>query len=197
MFVQCIRARVRDREALERARDRWETELAPAAIGFVGSTGGITPTGEVVLLARFESAAAAAENGNRPEQDAWWSEMVATLDGEPTVRDTEDVDVVFDHGCDEAGFVQIMTGSGDPTRLKDLNARFAAEASQLRPDLVGGYSCFFADGTFADVSYFTSEADARAAESQEMPEAVQALFGELGGAVSDLEYHDLGEPWIV
>lgn len=197
MFVQCIRGRVRDRAALERARERWETELRPDAVGFLGSTGGVTPSGEVVVMARFESAARAAENGSRPEQDAWWQEVVAALDGDPTVRDTEDVDVMFEHGCDDAGFVQIMTGTADPAALKDLNGRFAAEAAHLRPDLIGSYCAFFPDGTFADVSYFTSEADARAAESAEMPEAVQDLFAELGSTVGDLEYHDVVDPWIL
>lgn len=196
MIVQCIRGRVGDRVALERARTRWEQELRPDAVGFLGSTGGVTPAGDVLLLARFESPEAAAANSRRPEQDAWWQELVAALAGEPEVRDTEAVDVLFDHGCDDAGFVQIMTGSGDEAALRDLDRRFAEEASGLRPDLLGGYRTYFADGTFVDVAYFTSEAEARAAEAQPMPEAVQALMAELGAVVGDMEYHDLPEPWI-
>lgn len=197
MFVQCIRGKVRDREALERARDRWDRELRPDAVGFLGSTGGVTPGGEVVLLARFESAEAAATNGSRPEQGAWWQEMVGALEGEPVVLDTENVSVLFERDCDRAGFVQVMTGSGDEAALRDLDRRFVEEASGLRPDLLGGYRAFFADGSFADVAYFTNEAEARAAESQPMPESVQALFAELGEVVQDMEWHDLRDPWIV
>lgn len=197
VFVQCIRGRVRDAEGLDRARVRWDTELRPRAVGFLGSTGGITPAGELVLVARFESSAAAAANSGRPEQDAWWQEVLAALDGEPTVKDTETVEVLFDHGCDRAEFVQIMTGTGDEAALRDLDRRFAEEAAHLRPDLLGGHRSYFEDGSFADVAYFTSEADARAGESQPMPESVEQLFAELREVVPDMEWHDLHEPWIV
>lgn len=197
MFVQCIRGRVRDPAGLERARVRWETELRPRAVGFLGSTGGITPAGEVVLVARFESQAAASANSGRPEQDEWWREVLAALDGEPTVKDTENVDVLFDHGCDRAEFVQIMTGTGDEAALRDLDRRFAEEAAHLRPDLLGGHRSYFEDGSFVDVAYFTGEADARAAESQPVPESVEQLFAELRAVVPDMEWHDLPEPWIV
>lgn len=196
MMVQLIRARVRDREALERAKDRWERELRPRAVDFVGSTGGITADGELVLLARFGSRSAAQTNSARPEQDAWWQEVLAALDGEPSVKDTENVDVLFDHGCDTAGFVQVMEGSGDEAALRALDSKFLESVLPLRPDVLGAYRAYFADGSFADITYFASEAEARAGESQEMPPEVAALFDELAGVVSDMRYHDLTEPWI-
>ena len=197
MFVQFVKAKVSDVAGAKAAVARWERDLRPEAVGFLGSTGGLNAAGEWVTVARFESASAAAANGARPEQDAWWQEMVACVDGEPALKETENVVVLFENGCDDAGFVQILEGSGEEAALRDLDQRFLAFAAELRPDLLGGYRAFFADGTFADVAYFTSEADARAAESQAMPPEVEALIAELGSTVTDMTYHDIAEPIIL
>ena len=61
------------------------------------------------------------------------------LDGEPELKETENVVVLFENGCDDAGFVQIMEGTGDESKLRDLDQRFLAFAAELRPDLLGGY----------------------------------------------------------
>ena len=197
MFVQFIKAKVSDVPGATAAGARWERDLRPGAVGFLGSTGGLNASGEWIVAARFESAAAAAANGARPEQDAWWQEMAACVDGVPALKETENVVVLFENGCDDAGFVQIMEGAGDEVALRDLDQRFLAFAAELRPDLLGGYRAFFPDGTFADVAYFTSEADARAAESQTVPPELEALFAELGSAVTDMTYHDIAEPIIL
>jgi hypothetical protein len=197
MFVQFIRGQTRDRAAVQAQFDRWVQELKPGAVGFVGSTSGITADGMVVSLCRFESAAAAAKNGARPEEGEWWRDFVADLDGEPEVKDTDDAEVLFDRGCDDARFVQIMLGSGDPETLRDLDRRSQEVGADLRPDLLGGYRAFFADGSFADVAYFTSEADARAAESQPVPDNIKALFDERTAAVGEMTYIDIAEPRII
>lgn len=196
MFVQFIRGRVRDPEGVKRQIERWARELEPGAAGFVGSTVGITPGGELVALARFESAEAARANSARPEQDAWWKDFVACLDGEPVVKETENVGPVFDRGCDAARFVQVMEGTGDEAALRAVDEKLMEAAAEVRPDVLGGYRAFFADGSFVEVAYFTNEADARAGEAKEMPPEVAALFDELGRLAPDMVFHDLPEPWL-
>jgi hypothetical protein len=197
MYVQFIKGRSSDPSAVQAQFDRWVQDLKSGAVGFVGSTSGITADGVVVSLCRFESAGAAAENGERQEEGAWWRDFVSSLDGEPEVKETEDAEVLLDRGCDDAKFVQIMLGSGDPETLRDLDQRFLDEALDQRPDLLGSYRANFPDGTFAEVAYFTSEAEARAAESQPMPDDIKALFEELNAAVGDMTYIDITEPRII
>lgn len=86
MFAQIIRGRVADPSAVRDLAERWHSELAPAARGWLGSTGGVSEDGELFVLVRFESAAAAAANSDRPEQDRWWAAMAGLLVGEVTSR---------------------------------------------------------------------------------------------------------------
>src|SRR3712207_6112514 len=110
MFVQVFQGRTSDPDALRAALERWMRELAPGAIGWLGSTDGVTDDGTFVAVARFESAEAAARNSERPEQGQWWAETEKLFDGEVTFRDSEDVDVELYGDPDRAGFVQIMQG---------------------------------------------------------------------------------------
>ena len=56
MFVQVVVGRAPDAAAVRRQWDRWATDLAPGAVGFVGATGGVTTDRRVVLVARLRSA---------------------------------------------------------------------------------------------------------------------------------------------
>ena len=77
MFVQLIQARINpdDSAELRHAVDTWADEIAPGATGWLGSTSGVTSDGQLIAIARFESAEAAQLNNARPEQDAWWTQM--------------------------------------------------------------------------------------------------------------------------
>src|SRR6266480_2398085 len=91
MFVQLITGRTSDPEGLIRQLTRWDEEIKPGAIGFLGSTGGVTADGEMIGVVRFASAEAAQQNGARAEQTAWWNETEKFFDGQPTFRNTTDV----------------------------------------------------------------------------------------------------------
>src|SRR5437588_3344030 len=110
MFVQIIEGALKDADLLTRQLDRWEDELRSDAKGFLGSTGGVTPDGRAVLVARFESKEAAEANSGRSEQDAWWNETSKAFDGEPTFHESTDIDTLFGGGSDDAGFVQVIEG---------------------------------------------------------------------------------------
>lgn len=185
MFVQVIKARTSDAAALRTQLERWREELKPGAIGFVGSTVGIAENGTLIALARFTDAAAAAKNAARPEQGVWWEQTAKLLDGEATFRESSDTTLLFDGGADAATFVQIMEGT-----VTDRAKAEAFESGDMldqlraaRPDLLGGQRVWFADGSYVEAAYFTSEADARKNEASSDfagPHAEYvALFGEM------------------
>jgi hypothetical protein len=93
VFVQVIQGQTADAARLRAALDRWAEDLAPGAIGWLGSTAGVTEDGRFIALARFESEAAARANSDRPEQDRWWPETARLFSADPTFKDSNDVTV--------------------------------------------------------------------------------------------------------
>ena len=138
MFVQMIEGRVSDRERLHRQMDQWQSDLRPGATGFLGSTGGVTDDGYGITFARFESAAAATANSERPEQGRWWAETEKCFAGDVAFTDSEDVETTLRGGSNDAGFVQIMRGNADRDELHAVDAGFEEVAGSWRPDLIGG-----------------------------------------------------------
>lgn len=194
MFVQIIRAGVTDEAAVLAALDRWDADLRPGAEGFLGSTAGVTPDGLLVLAARFESAEAASANSDRPEQGEWWAEVEASLTGDVDFLDSEDVEESMGGGSDEAGFVQVLVGRGDRDRAREALQQGEAVLRRERPDILGGYAVWAEDGRFVDLTYFTSEAEARAGESKEMSEEARAAFETFGSVMEVEQYLDLPDP---
>jgi hypothetical protein len=192
MFVQVIRARVAEADGVEAAFERWRTDLRPGAEGFLGSTGGVTPDGEYVELARFENEDLARRNSDRPEQGEWWRELEASLDGPATFRESSDVDLLLDGGSDDAGFVQVITGHvSDRDAARQVMSEMTGPLRRARPDILGGYMVWH-DGGFTEVVYFRSEEDARRGEaSTPSPELRQML--ERSTVTMD-EYLDLPRP---
>ena len=196
MFVQVIKGRTSQPEALAEAFDRWKAELSPGATGWLGSTGGVTDDGTFIAVARFESEEAARANSARPEQDAWWSETAKLLDGDVTFSDSTDVDVDVNGDPDRAGFVQVMRGRvSDPQRAKELMAEDPGTWAEFRPDVIGNLSIGHQDGGYTMVMYFTSEADAREGETKEMPPQMRAQMEEMSKLnVEEPEFFDLKRP---
>jgi hypothetical protein len=195
MFVQVISGKVKDTDAFERLGERWETEVRPGAVGYLGVTEGTTDDGRFFVAARFESADAAAKNSARPEQGEWFAEMEKVVD-DVTFHDCSRIETLFGGGKDDAGFVQVMQG-----RVKDLakaDAMFARATDaekvlgSVRPDVIGEVVAIHDDDNgYTDIVYFTSEAEARAAEQREMPADAQAMMQEFESALEVDEYFDL------
>ena len=165
MFVQVIRARAEDPGGVEAAMERWRTDLRPGAEGFLGSTGGVTPDGEFIGLARFESEAAARRNSDRPEQGEWWDELESNLEGPATFEESSDVDLLLDGGSDDAGFVQVIVGRvGDRDAARQAMSEMTVSLRRERPDIIGGY-LVWRDDRFTEVVYFRSEEAARRGEA--------------------------------
>ena len=196
MFVQIVEGRVADRDALRRQMDRWMSELRPGAIGFLGATVGVTDDGDGITFARFESAAAAQANSDRPEQGAFWSETEKCYRGAVTFTDSEDVETFLAGGSDDAGFVQVMKGSADRDKLHALDQSFEPLAASFRPDLIGGLRVWTGPDTYVEVAYFTSEAEAREGEKQEAPPEAADMMREFDAMMADVEFLDLRDPWL-
>ena len=194
MFVQVIKGRTSDAEALRAQLERWRTDLKPGAVGFEGSTVGVADDGTFVALARFTDAGAAERNSARPEQGEWWEATAACLDGEATFRDSTEVDTLFECS-NEAGFVQVMEGT-----VKDRDKARAMETPEMleqlrtaRPDLLGIRRVWFDGGAFVEAAYFTSEADARKGESSAEFSGPQQEYMEQFG---ELTFIDLRDPLL-
>ena len=197
MFAQVIQGRTSDGQALLRAVDQWKRDLAPGAIGWLGSTGGVTDDGRAIAVVRFESADAAARNSERPEQTRWWEETRRLYDGEVTFLDSEDVTLDLSGDPDQAGFVQVMQGQvTDPARAKELMAQFHEDAMrEFRPDVLGSVMIGHDDGRWTQVLYFTSEAEAREGERKEPPLEFLAVMEQLTKiSVGETEFIDLRQP---
>jgi hypothetical protein len=197
MFVQVIEGRVADREGLRRQMDRWMAELRPSASGYLGTTAGIADDDRGYALARFESAAAAKANSERPEQGRWWAETEKCFDGRVTFADSEEIDEFLAGGSDAAGFVQLMKGTApDRERLRRMDSRLGEHAASFRPDLIGGIRVWTGPSTYIEAAYFTSEAEARANETNEPPAELAAEMAEFTEMMANIEFIDLREPWL-
>jgi len=198
MFVQVIQGKVADAARLRRAVDQWYEEVAPGAIGWLGTTCGVTEDGRAVALVRFESADAARRNSERPEQDRWWAETSRLYDGGATFKDSSDVTVDTVGDPDTAGFVQVMQGRGsDPERAKELMNQDSDKWAAFRPEVLGSVAVGHDGGAYTMALYFTSEAAAREGERKEPPPELAAQMEEMGKlSIGEPEFFDLKDPWL-
>ncbi|HET9516829.1 MAG TPA: hypothetical protein VFO77_03785 [Actinoplanes sp.] len=196
MFVQIIQGKTSQPDALRAVFARWVADLGPGAVGWLGSTGGVTADGRVIEVVRFESEEAARRNSERPEQGQWWAEAERLFDGTPAFRESDDVTVELHGDPDQAGFVQIMTGrSSDPERVKELMDQDADKWTALRPDMIGNIVVGHDEGGYTMVMYFTSEAEAREGERKELPPELQEQMAEMNKlSVGEPEFFDLIPP---
>lgn len=197
MFVQVIQGRAVDVDGIRGEMDRWTAELQPGAIGWLGSTSGVSDDGRFIALARFESEEAARRNSGRPEQDAWWSQASKHL-AEVVFHDSARVHTYKEGGSDDAGFVQVIQGHSDEMERLAAMARSREEqfASQA-PHILGLTVVEHADrpGDFTQAVYFTSEEEARRYE-REHPAESDPEMAEVFSLMSDLRYFDLRDPWL-
>jgi hypothetical protein len=196
MFVQVIQGKTSDAAAVTEQGDRWQRELRPGAIGYLGVTAGSTADGRTVAIVRFEDEASARANAARPEQTEWFQGMAKLYDGEPTFTESSDVTEWMGGGSNEAGFVQVMKSTGvDRAQVEKMDAAFEPFAAQ-RPDLLGGLRIWTGPDSCFDVAYFTSEEAARKGEQAELPDEMKKLMSELEGGMWEIEYLDLTDPQL-
>src|SRR4051794_25680917 len=194
MFVQVLKGKSTNPEAMLKLGQKWQQELRPGATGFVGSTVGAAADGTFIAAIQFTDDVSAKANSDRPEQDAFFKEMSQYIDGEPVFRESSDTSVLFDGPSEKATFVQVMEST-----VKDRAKAEAMESGEMldalraaRPDLLGGLRVWLGDQAI-ELAYFTSEADARKGESSGEFEGPQEDFNSL---YDNMTYTDLTNPQI-
>jgi hypothetical protein len=199
VFVQIIQAKVDEASGVQAALDRWVSDLAGEATGWLGSTAGVTDDGTFLAIARFDSEETARQNSDRPEQDQWWSETSQLFRGEATFAESTDVDLDLMGDPDQAGFVQVIRARAtDPARVRDLMKTDVEDFRSFRPDILGTLTAVHDGGVMTTVAYFTSEQEARAGEQKEPPAEMIAAMQEMQQlSVGEPEYFDLRSPWLV
>jgi len=198
MFVQVIQGQVSDAAAARARFQKWMTDLAPGATGWLGSTAGVTDDGRLVVLARFESEEAARQNSERPEQGAWWEETRQVFTGEPEFHDSSVVEVDLRGNPDDAGFVQVMQGrTTDPDKARQLMADDSIDWESFRPEILGSLNLEHDGDGWTMATYFSSEEAAREGESKPPPPEMEKLMQELQQiSAGEPKYFDLKDPWL-
>ena len=196
MFVQVVEGRTSNPGGVMEHGERWQREVRPGAIGYLGVTAGVTAEGRTIAIVRFEDEASARANAERPEQTAWFESMAKLYDGEPSFTESSDVTEWMGGGSNDAGFVQVMKSTGvDRAQVEKMDAAFESFAGQ-RPDLLGGLRIWTGPDSCIDVAYFTTEEEARKGEQAEMPDEIKKLMSEFEGGMGDVEYLDLTNPQL-
>jgi hypothetical protein len=198
MFVQVIQGRVSDAALVRAQLQRWAADLAPEAVGWLGTTAGVTDDGTMVALARFETEESARQNSDRPQQSAWWEQTSALFTDEPVFQNSTSVDVDTPGDPSQAGFVQIMQGrSSDPDRMRELMANDPTDWQEYRPDILGTVTVGHGNGAWTMAIYFTSEEAAREGERKEPPPAMQQTMTDMQAlSIGDPVFFDLKDPWF-
>ena len=198
MFVQVIQGHVSDAVQMRAQLDKWAEEVSPGAVGWLGSTSGVTDDGTLIALARFESADAARQNSDRPEQTAWWGQTARLFTAEPVFRNSTSVEVDTPGDPSKAGFVQVMQGrSSDPDRARELMASDPVDWQKLRPDILGTVSVGHDGDAWTMAIYFTSEQSAREGEKKEPPPEMQEMMREMDAlTIGEPVFFDLRNPWL-
>jgi hypothetical protein len=195
MFVQFIVAEGVHDDILE-VLERWEHDVRPGAIGWLGTTAGVTSEGNLIVAARFASEEEARRNSERREQAAWWEEAEKRMPGTVSFYDCTDVATMLGGGSDDAGFVQIMESRPPhPLDVQELADEMGRVMEDHRPDVLGVLVASDGDRLF-QVVYFTSEEEARAAESKDLPPEVAAEVEENAALIGEVRFHDLLTPYL-
>ena len=199
MFIQIIQGRCTRPDEMRAMADRWRTEVAPGAEGWLGGTYGFTDDDLFVGVVRFENEELAAANSRREQQGQWWMETERLFDGPVEFHDCSTVLLMMDGGSDDAGFVQVIRGKvDDPARLESMMEPMTNLLHEARPDILGSTFAVEDDGTFTETVFFTDEAAARTGEAKEMPltDEVRDAMQAWEQTVHDVSYLDLHHPWF-
>jgi hypothetical protein len=198
MFIQVLRGRVEDADTFHRLIHKWDSEVKPGAIGYLGTTAGLLDGRRFVICARFESEELAMQNSARPEQDAFYTEAEQAFDGDPEFINVTDVETWLAGGSDKAGFVQVMIGHSPDRDALQAAAMSDTDALQsARPEIIGGLSGVWGDDGYVNIAYFTSEAEARKGEAAEPPEGTRQNMEDFQRLLGDVEFLDIHEPILL
>ncbi|HJW60200.1 MAG TPA: hypothetical protein VJ931_11275 [Actinomycetota bacterium] len=195
MFIRILRGQAYDGAATLAAVNRWRQELGAGVLGWQRLTAGIGDGGELVLALRYDTETAARRDRDRPELAAWQAAAERHLAGPGHWYDCPVVHTMKDGDAGEAGFVRVVQGRlADPVRLAAMRAEVERTLRDRAPHVLGVIVAEHADGTgFTELTYLTSEREARAADRQ-MPVEMAVQLGTVRSYVEALEEVELRRP---
>jgi hypothetical protein len=197
VFIRILRGQVDDGAAALAEVARWRRELGAGVLGWQRLTAGVGDGGELVLAVRYDSEAAARRDRDRPELAAWQASAERHLVGPARWHDCPVVHTMKDGDAGEAGFVRVVEGRlADPVRLAAMRAEVERTLRDRAPHVLGVIVAEHADGTgFTELTYLTSEREARAADRQ-MPVEMAVQLGTVRSYVEGLEEVELRTPLL-
>ncbi len=90
-----------------------------------------------------------------------------------------------------------MTGRGDRAAVLPVASEIEGILRRMRPDVIGGTIAWPGDETFVQTVYFTSEGEARAAESADpATEEDRAATERLASLMTFERFIDLADPML-
>lgn len=194
MFVRVVQASVVSKPLLRNAWEHLQDAFAKHD-AWLGATGGIDKDGRFHAWVTFTDSDSADRVFDDPDVSMWHDQFLRHL-SEATVTPTSDARVLIPGGA-SAGFVQFIAGeSSDKEKMEAVMLAFQQEVVAYRPDILGSMIAWPAPGTFRSIVFFSSEPEARQAESLEFPGGIEALLGEFMQVAGNLEYVDIRDPWV-
>jgi hypothetical protein len=197
VFIRILRGQVDDGAAALAEVARWRRELGAGVLGWQRLTAGVGDGGELVLAVRYDTEAAARRDRDRPELAAWQASAERHLVGPARWHDCPVVHTMKDGDAGQAGFVRVVEGRlADPVRLAAMRAEVERTLRDRAPHVLGVIVAEHADGTgFTELTYLTSEREARAADRQ-MPVEMAVQLGTVRSYVEGLEEVELRTPLL-
>jgi hypothetical protein len=197
VFIRILRGQVDDGAAALAEVARWRRELGAGVLGWQRLTAGVGDGGELVLAVRYDTEATARRDRDRPELAAWQASAERHLVGPARWHDCPVVHTMKDGDAGQAGFVRVVEGRlADPVRLAAMRAEVERTLRDRAPHVLGVIVAEHADGTgFTELTYLTSEREARAADRQ-MPVEMAVQLGTVRSYVEGLEEVELRTPLL-
>jgi hypothetical protein len=197
VFIRILRGQAFDGAATRAELSRWRQELGAGALGWQRLTAGIGDGGELVLVLRYDTEETARRDRERPELVAWQASAERHLAGSGQWYDCPVVHTMKDGDAGQAGFVRVVQGRlADPVRLAAMRAEVERTLRDRAPHVLGVTVAEHADGTgFTELTYLTSEREARAADRQ-MPVEMAVQLGTVRSYVEGLEEVELRKPLL-
>lgn len=198
VFLQIIQAPAANPTGVRQAWERWHDNVAPGAIGWTQSIAGITDDGEFIAVVEFVSEEAARNNEQRPEQDEWWRDMSAELQGDAAFHECSSVSQYGAALDDKVQVVQVVEGRAAQIEglLREVPQREHHHVVESDLGLSGGLIGIHDGGQFTEVVWYPSEDAARDPETGQFRERGVSMIEGLADHISDIRYLTLQDPWI-
>lgn len=90
-----------------------------------------------------------------------------------------------------------MKGSAGRDQVHERDELFERFHEEFRHDVLGLLRAWTGPKEYVEVAFFTSEAEARAGESQDPPPELAEQMGDYAATNADIEFSDLRSPRIL